>query len=390
MMDLFGRKLYFFVMFVPMVVSWIIIALATTYEMLICGMAILGFGIGMGFCVSTYISEISSSAHRGALLGLITVFYNMGSVICNTLMYFTTWKTSAWIYALLCVCFMLSTFLLPESPAWLYSKGKKEIAIKTLCSIRCSNANDIKTEIEDMEKSNSNKCEKFSFAGFIKKISSAWKPFLIVAMLPLLLPHSGFSILVSYTIFFFDRLRLPIDSSKFAIGYAAAGVIGSVIAPYIMHRMKRRTLMAISSSTMGLCAVIIGIYEEIFYHRDDKLFPYIVSVSFYAYAVACNAGVLLIAYCIGSEVFPNEVRGIMNGLYGVFTYFYWSVTIKLYPTLMNIFDIKIIIWSFAAFCFLITTYSYLFLPETKGLTLNEVQEKYFQKKSAQKMEEQDA
>ncbi|XP_065205796.1 facilitated trehalose transporter Tret1-like isoform X2 [Planococcus citri] len=380
-MDLFGRKLYLFVMFIPLVVSWIIIALASSYEMLIFGMIILGFGMGMGFCVSTYISEISSLSHRGALLGLLTVFYNLGPVLSNTLMYFMTWKLCAWIYALLCVSFMLSTFLLPESPVWLYSKGKKEIAIQTLCSIRCSNINDIKTEIEDMEKSNTNKSERASFTNIIKKMFGAWKPFLIVVVLQLIMQHTGYAILISYTMLIFDRLRLPIDSSKFSIGYAIAGVIGSVIAPYAMHRTKRKTLLAISSSIMGLCTVVIGTYEEIFYDRDDKFFPHIVSISFYVYAVACNAGVLLIAYSVGSEVFPNEVRGIMNGLYGVFSYFYWSVAIKFYPTLINIFGVKIIIWSFAGFCFLVTAYSCLILPETKGMTLNEVQEKYFQKKN---------
>lgn len=47
LMDVFGRKLYFFVMFIPQVVSWTVIALASSYEMLLCGMAIQGFGLGM-------------------------------------------------------------------------------------------------------------------------------------------------------------------------------------------------------------------------------------------------------------------------------------------------------------------------------------------------------
>lgn len=343
----------------------------------------------MGFCASTYISEISSPTHRGALLGLITVTYNLGAALSNTLMYFVSWNTSAWIYALLSLSFMFFMLLLPESPVWLYSKGKKETSIQTLCSLRCSNEIEIQHEIDDMEKSNQNK-PKLSFTRIIKKTFGAWKPFLIVVVLQTIMQHTGYAIIFSYTIYIFNRLRLPINSSKFAIGYSIAGVIGAAVAPYVMHRVKRRTLLAVSSFIMGLCMIVISIYEEIFYHRDDKLFPHVVSVSFYVYALACNAGVLLIAYSVGSEVFPNEVRGIMNGLYGVFSFVYWSLTLKFYPTLINIFDIKIIMWSFAGFCFVIVLYSYFILPETKGMTLNEVQEKYFKKSNKQSDEKENA
>lgn len=376
-------------MFIPQVISWAIIALATSYEMLICGMSTLGFGIGMGFCASTYISEISSASHRGALLGLIPVAYNAGAALTNTLMYYVTWRTSAWIFTTLSGFSLLSTFLLPESPIWLYSKGRKETSIQTLCSLRCAKEIEIQHEIDDMEKANENKT-KLTFSATVKKILFAWKPFLIVAVLQCLMQHTGYAILFSYTILIFNRLRLPIDSSKFAIWYAMVGTMGAMAAPYVMHRMNRRTLLTTFSCIMGVCMVIICLYEEIFYHRDEKLFPHIVSLSFYVYVVACNAGVLLIAYSVGSEVFPNEVRGTMNGLYGVASFVYWSFSMKLYPTLINIFHIKIILWSFAGFCFVIATYSRFILPETKGMTLNEVQETYFKKTNKQSVEKENA
>ena len=49
LMDIFGRKLYFFVTFIPQIISWIIIAMATSYTMLLFGMIIQGLSLGRAF-----------------------------------------------------------------------------------------------------------------------------------------------------------------------------------------------------------------------------------------------------------------------------------------------------------------------------------------------------
>ncbi|XP_065205799.1 facilitated trehalose transporter Tret1-like [Planococcus citri] len=77
-MDFCGRKIYLLITFIPFIISWVIISFAASFEMLFVGMLILGFGIGVSFCVSTYISEISVPKNRGALLGLIVVAYKRG------------------------------------------------------------------------------------------------------------------------------------------------------------------------------------------------------------------------------------------------------------------------------------------------------------------------
>lgn len=337
------------------------------------------FLTGMSFCVSTYISEISTPENRGALLGLTEVAYNVGVMFCSILLYNVMWNVAAIVFIALSIIFMISMLFLPESPVWLYSKGKREESVKTLCSLRCSKVEDITEEIQDMEK-NCDEEKKISCSETMKNVCRAWKPLLITIVLFGLLQHTGYSIMIAYTIMIFDRLDIPMESAKITIAYSVVGFIGSVATPFFMHKMGRKTILALSSLGMGICMVVVGVYEEVFYYQSEKLFAYIVPIAFYVYTLACNIGVLPIGFIVGGELFPNEVRGIMNGLYGVFAYVYWSVTLKVYPKFMFTFGIKAVVWAFAASCFMVTLFGVFVLPETQGKTLNEVQEQYFQKK----------
>ncbi|XP_065205801.1 facilitated trehalose transporter Tret1-like isoform X2 [Planococcus citri] len=379
LMDMFGRKLYFFVTFIPQIISWVIIALADSYEMLLYGMIIQGINLGMAFTTSTYISEIASSTRRGALLGGLTVSYSSGAMLCNVLMYCIPWNVVAWIYAGLSVFGMLSMLLLVESPVWLYNKGRREIAIRALCSLRATNIDGVKNEIGDMEKNNAGK-PKASIVGTMKNLLNAWKPFSIAVSLQLLFQLTGYTALFGYTIDIFDRLKLPLDSSRFTIVYAIAGVIGAACAPIFMFKMNRRTHLRSTAAIMAICTISVGVYEEIFYHSDDKPFSFIVPVAFYIFSLACNAGVLPISYTVGTELYPSEVKGMVNGIFGALYYITWSVILKVYPAFLNTVHIKIIIWCYTSFCLLIILFGTFILPETKGKTLNEVQEQYFQKK----------
>ncbi|XP_065203971.1 facilitated trehalose transporter Tret1-like [Planococcus citri] len=303
-------------------------------------------------------------------------------MFCSILLYNVMWNVAAIVFVALSTIFMFSTLLLPESPVWLYSKGKQEKSVKILRSLRCTEVENITDEIQDMEK-NCAEETKTSFCETVKNVCRAWKPLLITILLFGLLQHTGYSIMIAYTIMIFDRLELPLESAKVTILYSVVGFIGSVATPFFMHKMGRKSILGFSSFGMGACMVVVAVYEEIFYYQSEKLFAYIVPVAFYVYTLACNIGVLPIGFIVGGELFPNEVRGTMNGLYGVFAYAYWALTLKFYPKFMYTFGIKAAIWAFAASCFMVTFFAVFILPETRGKTLNEVQEQYFKKKKKQ-------
>lgn len=332
----------------------------------------------MSFCVTTYISEITTAEHRGPLLGIIEIAYNVGIFFCTIFMYNLSWNTVALIFAALSVIFLSFIFVLPESPVWLFSKGRHEQSIDTLCKMRCARKENIEDEIKEMEnfcKTQLNRSVLTSFRNCLKH----WKILALLLSLFGLVQHTGYSIMVAYTIMILNRLNIPFDSARITVIYTAVSFVGSILTPYFLHKVNRKTLLGMSAFGMGICMLVVAVYEEIFYFEDEKPYAWIIPAVLYVYAWTCNIGVLPISLTIGGEVFPQEVSGTMNGLFGVFCYGYWAMTLKVYPEFMFYFGIKYMIWAFSVSCLIVCLFAVFILPETRGKSLNEVQEQFFRK-----------
>lgn len=340
---------------------------------------IYSISAGMAVCIATYISEIATTSHRGALLSILEITYNAGILFCNLLMYNLPWDIVGLIFCGSSLFAFVLSFILPESPIWLYSRGKQEKSIKTLCSIRCQEREKIETEILEMEASCSTQTDT-NLNGTFKNCLNAWKSFAICTALFALMQNTGYSIMIAFTITIVDRLKIPFESSKITLIYSITGFIGSFATPYFMHKLGRKTILSASAFGMAVSMTTIAIYEEMYLTHVEKPYAWIVPIALYAYVLLCNIGVLPISYAMCGELFPHEVRGTMNGLYGIVAYVYWSATLKFYPKFMFVFGIKVMIWAFAISCFMVTLYGIFILPETRGKSLVEVQQQYFRKK----------
>lgn len=332
----------------------------------------------MSFCVATYIAEIATPNNRGALLSVIEIMYSLGILISNLLMYHLKWNVVASFFVVLSLLGLLATIFLPESPAWLYSKGKHTQSISTLCSLRCREPNELESEIQEMEKSCSLRVDSCS-KQTIRNCLHAWKPFVTLSVMFIILQSTGYPIMLAFTITIVDRLQIPYKSSIIAVMFSSSIFIGSLTTPYFMHRFGRKMILAVSGLGMAAAMVVVALYEEIGVENKLNWLSWIVPFALFMYIFACIIGVLPVGFVMGGELFPIEVRGIMNGLYGAVGYMYSAVMLKAYPHFLATFGVKTTLWTFAAFSFLAASYGIFVLPETKGKTLNEVQEEYFKK-----------
>lgn len=172
-------------------------------------------------------------------------------------------------------------------------------------------------------------------------------------------------------------MRIPFGSSDVSIMYAASGFVSSCLTPFTIHHYGRKITLALSAFFMATSMAMIGAYEELYYASEEKPVPWIVPLAVVIYIFACTLGVYPISFMMGGEVFPNETRGVLNGIYGALGFAYSTMLFKVFPSFLEFMGIKGTIWSFAAFGFILTLYAVLVLPETRGKTLNEIQEKYF-------------
>ena len=180
-------------------------------------------------------------------------------------------------------------------------------------------------------------------------------------------------LIISYTLKFVQNLDLPFNNSAIVIAYSMCGFVASLITPFFVQNFKRKTVLLFSTIGMGVCMMAVAIYEHFFLSSSSKPIVWIVPFMLYIYVFAYTLGVLPLSFGLGSELFAQEVRGLMNGLYGSIGYLYASIASKLFPTFLSSCGISAVLWTFSAFSFASGIFSLLFLPETKGKSLYEVQ-----------------
>lgn len=98
-------------------------------------------------------------------------------------------------------------------------------------------------------------------------------------------------------------------------------------------------------------------------------------------AYCTNVGIISVPWIMVSEIYPNKTRGLASGLTAALNYTLFFVSIKTY------YDLETSISLFGAICLygvigaLGTIFIYIFLPETEGKTLEEIEEHFSNNKN---------
>lgn len=149
--DLIGRKFTMLSLCGPLLLGWILVTAAVNPIMVMFGRFFLGMGSG-GFCVAApmYTGEMASKKIRGLLGTFFQLMITIGILISNILGAYVKLLVFHLLCLVITTIFTILFIFLPETPAYLISKGKDEKAEKNIKTLRGKNF-DPKTEIADLK-----------------------------------------------------------------------------------------------------------------------------------------------------------------------------------------------------------------------------------------------
>nr|XP_023028308.1 facilitated trehalose transporter Tret1-2 homolog [Leptinotarsa decemlineata] len=387
-MDSMGRLNTLKLATIPSVIGWSMIASAPNIPMIILGRLLVGFATAWGTIPATvYITEISRADLRGSLVSSAPSFASLGMVICFMKGWFFHWRTVAWTANLYAVIPVALVFFIPESPAWLVSKGRIEQAAASLRWInkyqpQPENRNESLAELHLnlLQKEHQAKLEEqekrgdFGATAKVKEFfkPTGYKPMLIICGLFFFQQFSGIYITLFYSVTFFKEVGSTINPYLASTFIAIVRMLMSCANTYMLRTFHRRPLVIASGIGMAICLGFSGMFTQWIRNgtSDQTWIPVALLL---LYVVTSMIGLLPIPWTMTAELFPIEIRGVANSISYSIANLIMFAAIQSFWTLDYIFcGIAGVQWFFAVVALLASLYTYILLPETHGKKLSDI------------------
>lgn len=369
--DRLGRRASLRWMAILYVVSAAGCAFAWNWSAILLFRFIGGLGIGGSSVLGPmYIAEIAPARWRGRLVGI----FQFNVVFGILLAYFSNyligtmgfgdaeWRWKLGVSGIPALLFLLMLLGIPESPRWLVKKGRTNEAGDVLRLTGEENADqELKEIVESIDAEHVTSDALFTakyrvpifLAVTIGMFNQLTGINAILYYLNSIFAHAGFS-------------KVSGDLQSVAVG--ATNLIFTVIAMSVIDKLGRKTLLLIGS--VGMCFSLAGVATIFLTNRHEDLLVWML-VGFIAF-FAFSQGAVIWVYL--SEVFPNRVRAKGQSL-GSFSHWIMNALISWTFPLMAASSGGYPFAFFSAMMIVQFFVVLFFYPETKGISLEEMQKK---------------
>ncbi|CAG7971398.1 unnamed protein product [Penicillium olsonii] len=361
------------------------------------GRIVAGLGIGaLSVVCPMAISEIAPKAVRGLMalwfnicmlagqaLGVFIV-YGCSRHIADTkdLQYQIPWFAQTFAPA---ISILLSVFVV-ESPRWLLIDQKHDQSLNALVQLRGlpSDAEIVATEfssmalqMEDREaglgKASSTQIVRDTFM-----VKSNLRRVQLTIIVYILAQMSGANAITNYLPTIFGLIGVTSSDVKvYSTGlYTVAKLICCVLASlFFIDIVGRRKSLMLGISVQIVCHSYLAGYLKILQQRNgsiDKSSADAALAFIYVHAFGWAIGLYSLPYLFGAELWPNKIRSFGGALSQCFHWLFYFAITKATPALLSGLHQWGAFVLFIGFCVLALLYTFFMIPETAGMSLEEI------------------
>ena len=369
--DRFGRKPVMWLAAFLFMISALGCMLAGTHQTLIAYRLAGGIGVGVASLICpVYIAEIAPAGIRGRLvafyqfsiaLGILAAYFvNAGllslsvSEVFNPTGFFNwiitdeVWRSMFGSGMIPAGLFIILVLLVPESPRWLALQGQPLTPHHPVDSAQNSEHISTKTIFK-----------------------TGFGPVLLIGIaLAMLQQLSGINAILYYGPRILENAGFSLSSAlggQVVIG--AIMVVFTLLAIWKVDQWGRRTMLLIGATGALVSHTIIGI---LFYSGITQGVTMLVFILIFIACFAFSYGPV-VWICL-SEIFPNRIRGRAMAIATLMLWATNALLGQMVPLLLEKFNTAYTFWIFALFCIPTILLVWRLLPETRGKTLEEIEE----------------
>jgi sugar porter (SP) family MFS transporter len=371
--DRFGRRATLLWVGVLYVVSAVGCAYAWSVHALIAARFVGGLGIGISTVVAPlYISEISPPAYRGRLAGMFQfniVFGILVAFASNALLAGVgehAWRWMLGVAAFPSLAYTLFCFWIPESPRWLIGrKGDREAGLKVLGLIEPdATPAQLQAHADEILAASSERVVSTRFWTSRLRV-----PILLAILIAFFNQLSGINAVLYFAPRIFELTGLGAKAALLqSVGIGLTNLVFTFVGLWLIDHLGRRTLLYIGS--IGYIASL-GLTAWAFFTQHYGIVPACIFAFIAAHAVGQGA----VIWVFISEIFPNRHRAEGQAL-GSFTHWIFAALLTtFFPTMVTAFAPGAVFLFFCGMMVLQLVWVHVFVPETKGVPLEQIQQR---------------
>jgi sugar porter (SP) family MFS transporter len=369
--DRYGRRRVLLVAAVVFFVGSLLAAAAQSVIELTLARLMLGVAIGVsGMVAPLYLSESADTRRRGMLVATYQLLITIGILVAYFIDYVLIevgWRAMFACGALPALLLFVGSLALPESPRWLALRGRTEEARAVLMRLRRGDAAAVDLELAAITSVAHHPKGRFGdlFSQRVRPAAMAAFGLYIFQQL------SGINAVIYYAPSIFANTGFESHSATLlaTVGVGTVNVLATLVALWLIDRLGRKKLLF--AGLTGSVVSLATIAATAIWGGPDWAFVSMIALMVYIAAFAISLGP--VPHVMMSEVFPLALRGRGMGLASIANWGFNYIVVLLFPVALAGIGIGGVMTAFAVVCFIGLFFTMRFVPETKGVALEEIE-----------------
>ncbi|XP_062540240.1 facilitated trehalose transporter Tret1-2 homolog [Armigeres subalbatus] len=377
--DRSGRKITLLLSALVHAAGWIMLLTADSVQMMIAARFVLGFGSGcILVTLPMYVGEIASDKYRGILGSFLQIGQTIGILYVYCIGPYVGYYAFQWICCAVPILFMVVFGYMPETPHYFVSKGLYQQATLSLMYLRDGSAEEIQSDLlavkqflqqEDQEQNSNALRNLFTKAANLKAL-------MISFCLISLQQWSGIDCILSNSELIFDEAKISLSADVSTIIMGVIQVVCCCVTLLFVDRVGRKPVLMSSALGLTVALVLLGSY---FMMQQTgvgaQYISWIPLTGMIGFIAIYNFGFGPVPWAIAAEIFAHDVKAIGNTINVSVSWILDFLALRFFLLISESFGFEWAFWIFAIICAVAFFFTLFFVIETKGLSLQEIQEK---------------
>ena len=369
--DRFGRKATLTAIGVLYVISAVGCAYSWNVYSFILARFIGGVGIGVSTVAAPlYISEISPPAYRGRLAGMFQFNIVFGIIVAFLSNYLlrdvgvNAWRWMLGVAAFPSLVYTVSCLGLPESPRWLIGRRRdREAGLRVMRLIMADEPSDkVEKAADEIMAASSEQVEVGPF--WTRQLR---RPIMLAILIAFFNQLSGINAVLYFAPRIFELTGLGAKAALLqSVGIGITNLLFTFAGLRLIDRIGRRTLLYVGSFGYILS---LGLTSWAFFTGHFAIVP----ACIFAFIAAHAIGQGTVIWVFISEIFPNRHRATGQALGSLTHWVFAALLTTFFPSMVAAFAPGYVFLFFCGMMVLQLGWVRLMVPETKGISLEEIE-----------------